>query len=124
MIKLQNVKKSFGTLQILDGVNLNVEQGESLVIIGRSGTGKSVLLKCILGLEYHDDGQILIDGKDNKKNKNTFFYDQFGMLFQGGALFDSLTIWENITFRLLHNENLQEIFRLLKMVYHFHQNHS
>ena len=101
MIKLQNVKKSFGTLQILDGVNLNVEQGESLVIIGRSGTGKSVLLKCILGLEYHDDGQILIDGKDNKKNKDIFFYDQFGMLFQGGALFDSLTIWENITFRLL-----------------------
>ena len=101
MIKLQNVKKSFGTLQILDGVNLNVEKGESLVIIGRSGTGKSVLLKCILGLEYHDDGQILIDGKDNKKNKDIFFYDQFGMLFQGGALFDSLTIWENITFRLL-----------------------
>ena len=101
MIKLQNVKKSFGTLQILDGVNLNVEQGESLVIIGRSGTGKSVLLKCILGLESHDDGQILIGGKDNKKNKDIFFYDQFGMLFQGGALFDSLTIWENITFRLL-----------------------
>ena len=101
MIKLQNVKKSFGTLQILDGVNLNVEQGESLVIIGRSGTGKSVLLKCILGLESHDDGQILIDGKDNKKNKDIFFYDQFGMLFQGGALFDSLTIWENIAFRLL-----------------------
>ncbi|MFL2790153.1 MAG: ABC transporter ATP-binding protein [Paracoccaceae bacterium] len=101
MIKLKNVKKSFGTLQILDGVNLNVEQGESLVIIGRSGTGKSVLLKCILGLEIHDDGQILIGGKDNKKNKDIFFYDQFGMLFQGGALFDSLTIWENITFRLL-----------------------
>ena len=101
MIKLQNVKKSFGTLQILDGVNLNVEKGESLVIIGRSGTGKSVLLKCILGLENHDEGQILIDGKDNKKNKNIFFYDQFGMLFQGGALFDSLTIWENIAFRLL-----------------------
>ena len=101
MIKLQNVKKSFGTLQILDGVNLNVEKGESLVIIGRSGTGKSVLLKCILGLESHDDGQILIDGKDNKKNKDIFFYDQFGMLFQGGALFDSLTIWENVTFRLL-----------------------
>ena len=101
MIKLKNVKKSFGTLQILDGVNLNVEKGESLVIIGRSGTGKSVLLKCILGLENHDDGQILIDGKDNKKNKDIFFYDQFGMLFQGGALFDSLTIWENITFRLL-----------------------
>ena len=101
MIKLQNVKKSFGTLQILDGVNLNVEKGESLVIIGRSGTGKSVLLKCILGLESHDDGQILIDGKDNKKNKDIFFYDQFGMLFQGGALFDSLTIWENIAFRLL-----------------------
>ena len=101
MIKLQNVKKSFGTLQILDGVNLNVEQGESLVIIGRSGTGKSVLLKCILGLEIHDDGQILIGGKDNKENKDIFFYDQFGMLFQGGALFDSLTIWENITFRLL-----------------------
>ena len=101
MIKLQNVKKSFGTLQILNGVNLNVEQGESLVIIGRSGTGKSVLLKCILGLESHDDGQILIDGKDNKKNKDIFFYDQFGMLFQGGALFDSLTIWENIAFRLL-----------------------
>lgn len=101
MIKLQNVKKSFGTLQILNGVNLNVEQGESLVIIGRSGTGKSVLLKCILGLENHDDGQILIDGKDNKKNKDIFFYDQFGMLFQGGALFDSLTIWENVTFRLL-----------------------
>ena len=101
MIRLQNVKKSFGSLQILDGVNLNVERGESLVIIGKSGTGKSVLLKCIIGLEIHDSGQISINGKDNKKNKDTFFYDQFGMLFQGGALFDSLTIWENISFRLL-----------------------
>jgi len=101
MIKLQNVKKSFGSLQILDGVNLSVERGESLVIIGKSGTGKSVLLKCIIGLEIHDSGQISINGKDNKKNKDTFFCDQFGMLFQGGALFDSLTIWENISFRLL-----------------------
>ena len=76
MIKLQNVKKSFGSLQILDGVNLSVERGESLVIIGKSGTGKSVLLKCIIGLEIHDSGQISINGKNNK-NILIFFTTPF-----------------------------------------------
>jgi len=103
MILLEGVKKSFGTKQILAGVDLNINSGSSLVIIGRSGTGKSVLIKCILALEKYDEGKIHIKGVENRNKNNKTFYDQFGMLFQGGALFDSIPIWENISFRLLQS---------------------
>ena len=103
MILLEGVKKSFGNKKILAGVDLNINAGSSLVIIGRSGTGKSVLIKCILALEKYDEGKIHIKGVENRNKNNKTFYDQFGMLFQGGALFDSIPIWENITFRLLQS---------------------
>ncbi len=99
-IALENVAKSFGSNHVLRGVSLSVEQGESMVVIGGSGTGKSVLLKCILGIISHDSGQILIDGKPQGRDRDAFLA-QFGMLFQGGALFDSLTVWQNVAFRLL-----------------------
>lgn len=101
MIVLEGVKKSFGKKKILTGVNLKINEGSSLVIIGRSGTGKSVLIKCILALENYDEGTIHINKIENSNKNNKTFYDQFGMLFQGGALFDSIPIWENISFRLL-----------------------
>ena len=101
MIVLEGVKKSFGKKKILTGVNLTINEGSSLVIIGRSGTGKSVLIKCILALENYDEGTIHINKIENSNKNNKTFYDQFGMLFQGGALFDSIPILENISFRLL-----------------------
>ncbi len=103
-IELRGVHKSFGAKKVLCGIDIGVAEGESLVIIGGSGSGKSVTLKCILGLVKPDKGQILIDGKDTSVNGNgTLLRDQIGMLFQGGALFDSMKVWENVAFRLLHN---------------------
>jgi phospholipid/cholesterol/gamma-HCH transport system ATP-binding protein len=100
-IALRDVHKRFGNRVVLDGINLSIPRGESLVIIGGSGTGKSVLLKSILGLIQPDTGDILIDGINttrlNLKEREQMMH-QFGMLFQGGALFDSLQVWENITF--------------------------
>ena len=93
MIVLEGVKKSFGKKKILTGVNLKINEGSSLVIIGRSGTGKSVLIKCILALENYDEGTIHINKIENSNKNNKTFYDQFGMLFQGGALFDSLNVF-------------------------------
>lgn len=101
MIELRDVHKAFGRKQVLRGVNLKVDSGESLVIIGGSGTGKSVALKCILGLLHPDRGTILLDGQDAGKAERDPFLARFGMLFQGGALFDSLTVWQNVAFRLL-----------------------
>ena len=101
MIQLQNIHKSFGNNQVLKGVNLAVNEGQSLVIIGGSGTGKSVTIKCVMGLITPDKGQILLNGKDINKTNREKFFGRFGMLFQGGALFDSLTIWQNVAFRLL-----------------------
>ena len=101
MIQLQNIHKSFGNNQVLKGVNLAVNEGQSLVIIGGSGTGKSVTIKCVMGLITPDKGQILLNGKDINKTNRKKFFGRFGMLFQGGALFDSLTIWQNVAFRLL-----------------------
>ena len=98
MINLSNVHKSFGAGAILQGVTLNIEEGQSLVLIGASGSGKSVLLKCILGLEQTDSGTITVDGKPANPPQ---FLDRFGMLFQGAALFDSLPVWENVAFRAL-----------------------
>ena len=101
MIELQNVHKSFGSNYVLRGVDVSVNKGKSLVIIGGSGTGKSVTIKCILGLVTPDQGKILVDGQDVNNAERDAFLARFGMLFQGGALFDSLTIWQNVAFRLL-----------------------
>ena len=102
-IRLEGLEKSFGSKTVLTGVDLVLNQGESLVVIGSSGSGKSVLLKCILGLLKPNSGKIFIDGKDLSALKN-FDKDeaisQIGMLFQGGALFDSLKVWENVAFGL------------------------
>ncbi len=101
MIELRGIHKSFGQNHVLAGVDLSIELGKSMVIIGRSGTGKSVLLKSILGLITPDQGQILVDGQDVTQADRDAFLARFGMLFQGGALFDSLPVWQNIAFRLM-----------------------
>jgi len=101
MIELRDVHKAFGSNKVLQGVNLRIEGGESMVIIGGSGTGKSVALKCVLGLLKPDAGTILLDGEDVAKAERDAFLARFGMLFQGSALFDSLTVWQNVAFRLL-----------------------
>lgn len=101
MIELSNVKKSFGSNHVLQGVDLTIDRGTSMVIIGGSGTGKSVLLKSVLGLVVHDSGTVTLDGQDVTKADRDTFLARFGMLFQGGALFDSLPVWQNVAFRLL-----------------------
>ncbi len=101
MICLEIIHKSFGNNAVLQGINVTVEAGNSLVIIGGSGTGKSVMLKCILGLIPPDQGRILVDGQDAEHAERDAFLARFGMLFQGGALFDSLPVWQNVAFRLL-----------------------
>ena len=101
MIELTEVRKAFGNNHVLQGVNLTIESGTSMVIIGGSGTGKSVALKCILGLITPDSGTITLDGKDVTTGDRDAFLARFGMLFQGGALFDSLPVWQNVAFRLL-----------------------
>jgi phospholipid/cholesterol/gamma-HCH transport system ATP-binding protein len=108
-IQMKNVHKSFGSKHILRGIDLNVEKGTSMVIIGGSGTGKSVSLKCILGLIHPDSGSIKIDGQEttgyNEQERDALMR-KFGMLFQGGALFDSLPVWQNVAFGLIHAENM------------------
>jgi phospholipid/cholesterol/gamma-HCH transport system ATP-binding protein len=101
MITLTGVKKSFGPKHVLRGVDLTVAKGTSMVVIGGSGTGKSVLIKCILGLVRPDAGTITLEGQDVTKADREAFLARFGMLFQGGALFDSLRVWENVAFRLM-----------------------
>lgn len=101
MIELRDVHKAFGPNLVLNGVNLTLPKGESMVIIGGSGTGKSVLLKCVLGLVTPDKGEILVGGAPADKGSRDTFLARFGMLFQGGALFDSLPVWQNVAFRLL-----------------------
>ncbi|WGW03077.1 ABC transporter ATP-binding protein [Tropicibacter oceani] len=101
MIELSHVRKSFGSKQVLRDVDLSIESGTSMVIIGGSGTGKSVLLKCVLGLVLPDAGLITLDGQDVTTGDRDAFLARFGMLFQGGALFDSLPVWQNVAFRLL-----------------------
>ncbi|MCA0272802.1 MAG: ABC transporter ATP-binding protein [Proteobacteria bacterium] len=101
MIELRDVHKAFGPNHVLNGVNLALPKGESMVIIGGSGTGKSVLLKCVLGLVTPDKGEILVGGAPADKGSRDAFLARFGMLFQGGALFDSLPVWQNVAFRLL-----------------------
>ena len=101
MIKLIGVKKSFGNNHILRGVDLTVDRGTSFVIIGGSGTGKSITIKSILGLVTPDAGKITVDGQDVTQTDRDAFLARFGMLFQGAALFDSLPVWQNVAFRLL-----------------------
>lgn len=106
-ISIRGLRKSFGAKEVLRGVDLDLDAGASLVIIGGSGTGKSVLLRCILGLVPADAGEILIDGvnilKASSAERDRRTRD-IGMLFQGSALFDSLKVWENVAFRLIYSE--------------------
>lgn len=109
-ISLRGVQKSFGSNHVLQGVDLDVAEGKSLVVIGGSGTGKSVLLKCILGLLRVDAGSIKVDGQDITRfsaREQEQAASEFGTLFQGGALFDSLSIWENVAFRLVYADHVQ-----------------
>ena len=110
-IRLQDVHKAFGTKKVLDGVDLEIHTGESLVIIGGSGTGKSVTLKCILGLLTPDSGHVEIDGKNLStlsRKEHDEAISQIGMLFQSGALFDSLSVWENVAFSLIQNQKMNK----------------
>ena len=102
MIGLRGVEKAFGPKRVLRGVDLSVAKGESLVIIGGSGSGKSVTLKCVLGIIPPDAGEILVDGAPATRRNRDALLARFGMLFQGGALFDSMPVWENVAFRLRH----------------------
>ncbi|MDD3370649.1 MAG: ATP-binding cassette domain-containing protein [Alphaproteobacteria bacterium] len=102
-IELNGLAKSFGDKHVLRGIDLSVGQRESVVIIGGSGTGKSVMLKCILGLLGSDKGSVKIDGKDATNLSGSALdahQAKFGMLFQGSALFDSLPVWHNVAFKL------------------------
>jgi phospholipid/cholesterol/gamma-HCH transport system ATP-binding protein len=103
-LRIRGLRKAFGPKQVLDGVDLDVMPGTSMVVIGGSGTGKSVLLKCVLGLIEPDAGVIELDGRDllqMKRSERERARDTIGMLFQNAALFDSLPVWENVAFGLL-----------------------
>lgn len=106
-IQIRDLYKSFGKNHVLQGLNLDIHEGESVVVIGGSGTGKSVLLKCILGLITPDKGSIKVDGQEiinMRPSEKDKVIEKFGMLFQGGALFDSLPVWKNISFDLIYNK--------------------
>jgi phospholipid/cholesterol/gamma-HCH transport system ATP-binding protein len=108
-IRMADVHKAFGSKRVLNGFSLDVAPGESVVIIGGSGTGKSVSLKCILGLLRPDRGTIEVDGQDaisRRGKERDHMLKKFGMLFQGAALFDSLPVWENVAFELLQTKAL------------------
>ncbi len=110
-IELKGIHKAFGPKVVLDGIDLTVEKGQSLVVIGGSGSGKSVLIKSILGIVTPDKGSIKIDGQEVTKlsfRERQETMRKFGMLFQGGALFDSLPVWENISFALLQNHQVNK----------------
>ena len=108
-IQLRDVHKSFGPKRVLKGLSLAVEKGRSMVVIGGSGTGKSVMLKCILGILQPDAGAIEVAGQSAlglKGEAREQFLRRFGMLFQGGALFDSLNVWENVAFGLVQGRGM------------------
>jgi phospholipid/cholesterol/gamma-HCH transport system ATP-binding protein len=109
MIEIKDLYKSFGNNQVLNGVNLNINKGETIVILGRSGCGKSVLLKHIIGLMRPDKGKIFIDGEEITAYNDEKLYHlrkRFGMLFQGSALFDSMTVEENVGLGLTEHTRL------------------
>ncbi len=111
MIKIINLRKSFGDKKVLDGVDLEIEKGKITVIIGRSGEGKSVLIKHIIGLLKPDSGQILLDDQDITAMSERDFHEvlkRFGMLFQGAALFDSMTVGENVGFALKEHTDMND----------------
>ncbi len=110
-IMMRDVKKTFGSKTVLDGVNLTLAPGESLVVIGGSGSGKSVTLKCILGLIKPDSGSIQIDGVETtnfSSRERDAMMGKFGMLFQGAALFDSLKVWQNVAFGLIQGKGVSQ----------------
>lgn len=110
-IELSGVQKSFGNKDVLRGIDLAIEPGKSLVVIGGSGSGKSVTLKCVLGLITPDAGSIKIDGQETTKLDNKsrdVLMRKFGMLFQSAALFDSLKVWENIAFGLVQGRGMNK----------------
>ncbi|MCI5545044.1 MAG: ATP-binding cassette domain-containing protein [Azospirillum sp.] len=123
-ISIRNLHKAFGHKIVLNGVDLDIAEGESLVVIGGSGTGKSVLIKCIQGLIVPDEGSIEVNGKETvgvDRKKAEKMYSKMGMLFQGGALFDSLTVWENVAFGLLENEHMPRKQAKEEAVKYLHQ---
>ena len=108
-IQLSGVTRAFEDVRALDGVDLTLAARQSLVLIGGSGSGKSLLLKCILGLVVPDSGSIMVDGVETvgmPENERMVWMQRFGVLFQRQGLFDSMTIWENIAFRLIHEDGL------------------
>jgi phospholipid/cholesterol/gamma-HCH transport system ATP-binding protein len=108
-IELRGVKKRFGSKVVLDGVDLVLERGHSLVVIGGSGTGKSVMIKCVLGILKPDEGKIFVDGQEVTRlggRAREAVLRKFGMLFQGSALFDSLPVWENVAFGLIQGRGV------------------
>lgn len=108
-IQIRNLQKAFGKKVVLGGIDLDIKKGESLVVIGGSGTGKSVLIKCIQGLLNPDKGSIKVDDVEiNEADSDTrdMMHGKMGMLFQGGALFDSLSVWENVAFGLIENQKM------------------
>ena len=111
-ISLRGVTKAFGPKKVLQGIDLDVAPGESMVVIGGSGTGKSVLLKCILGLLRPENGSVRIDDEEtrelNDRNRSRVMR-KFGMLFQGGALFDSLRVWENVAFGPIQSDGMAPV---------------
>jgi phospholipid/cholesterol/gamma-HCH transport system ATP-binding protein len=109
-IELRGVKKRFGSKVVLGGIDLSLNRGQSLVIIGGSGSGKSVTIKCVLGILTPDDGKIFVDGQDVTRLRGSAreaMLRKFGMLFQGSALFDSLPVWENVAFGLIQGRGME-----------------
>ncbi len=109
MISIKNIWKSFDDLEVLNGINLDIDTGDTFVVMGKSGCGKSVLLKVILRLLYPDEGSIIIDGEDTTSYDDIAMMPvrkKFGMLFQGAALFDSMNVWQNLAYPLLEHTDL------------------
>jgi phospholipid/cholesterol/gamma-HCH transport system ATP-binding protein len=109
MIRLRDLRKSFGAKKVLNGASLDIAKGESVVVIGGSGTGKSVMIKSIIGILQPDSGLIEVEGQDVTQipaSARDEVNRKFGMLFQGGALFDSLPVWENVAFGLMQREHI------------------
>jgi phospholipid/cholesterol/gamma-HCH transport system ATP-binding protein len=109
--KIENVKKSFGSNQVLKGINLEIEKGENLIVFGKSGSGKSVLIKCLVGLIQPDEGKVVLLGEDiSELNDKAFnvLRKKIGFLFQGAALYDSMTVRENLEFPLRDRKSQDE----------------